>query len=92
MNNVVRQNEPEFLAFLDRMREGKMIQESAQRVKDKCLDKMVPADRDAFNKAALHICPTWNLANKICCKYLNNDLQTPIADLCEGRGTSKAAT
>ena len=30
-------------------------------------------------KDALHICPTWKIANKIYCKYLARDLNKPIA-------------
>lgn len=78
MDNVVRQDNPEFKAFLSRMRSGGLTLDDAHWVHSKCLSKMSPQQRDHFNDA-IHICPTWKLANKQSFDYLNERLSSPIA-------------
>ena len=54
----------------------------------KCIANMDPQERARFNDA-LEICPTWEVANKISYKHINDDLDTPIAIVRAEIGTSR---
>ena len=78
MDDVIRQNDPEFKTFPHNMRNGTISEAESKWLHSKCLDKMSPDERDQFDDA-IHICPKWAKANEVCFKYLQDDLVEPIA-------------
>ena len=78
MDDVIRQDAPEFKTFLHNMRSGTISEAESEWLHGKCLDKMSPDERAQFDDA-IHICPKWAKANEVCFKYLQDDLDEPIA-------------
>ena len=71
------------------MRIGTIPTERYDWLVSKCLTNMSP-EKSAEFKDALHICPTWKVANKICYEYLDHDLNEPIAIVRADLGGSNA--
>ena len=86
----MRQNEDEadYKEFLKHMRTGTMTMDDCKWMISKCHDAIDLNELATFNNA-LHICPTWKVANRIFYHYLQNDLTEPIAILRAELGTNK---
>ena len=79
MNSVKRQNDTEYLTFLDNLRNGTVTDKNVDFVYNKCLDTMPQHEKCTFDNA-IHLVPQWKFAHPIVHKYLTS-LQQPIAKL-----------
>ena len=80
MNSVKRQNDTEYLTFLDNLQNGTVSKEMfVQFVYKKCLDTMPQHEKCTFDNA-IHLVPKWKFAHPIVHKYLTT-LQQPVAKL-----------
>ena len=70
------------------MRNGQLNSDDAKWVWDKCLDNLTDQQRKDFSDA-IHICPTWKIANKQSFNYLDKHLTSPIAIVRAKMTTSK---
>jgi hypothetical protein len=93
LDEVLRQTDPVFKKLLEDMREGKMDDNDCDIIFQRMLANMGEEERDTFVVDALHLVPTWKQANEINIRYLQTELNTPIArfaaDLSTTRGDGK---
>ena len=60
------------------MRDGTLNDSDVALLESRFLENLTKAERLKF-KHALHLCPTWKIANAIVYDYLKDDMTTPIA-------------
>ena len=77
MDQVLQQDNPEFLNLLTRMRKGTLDITDVDIIVSRCLDKPPKDERELF-KDAIHLVSQWKMAHPIVFKYLLN-MKTPIA-------------
>eukprot|EP00957_Ditylum_brightwellii_P080253 6104439-Ditylum_brightwellii.AAC.1 len=77
MDEVVRQQDPEFLDVLNSMQNGAMKESHANFLLLRCLAQLSPEEKDKF-KDAIHMIPTWKQTVPITVQYLKQ-LNVPIA-------------
>ncbi|KAL7554626.1 hypothetical protein ACHAWF_018133 [Thalassiosira exigua] len=90
LRDVVRQDDPFFLGFLERLRNGMLTDADVDWLASKCLDSLTPEERESF-KGAISLVPTWRQAHEIIYRYLQDDLTTPIAVLRAHKSTIKVS-
>ena len=79
LRDVVRQDDPDFLALLGRLRSGTLEDRDVEWVTKHFLTRLPPERRDAFNaEDVLHLTPTWPKAHKIVYDYIDR-IQEPLA-------------
>ena len=69
MDQVLRQDNPEFLNILNGMRNGSLESKDVDIILSRCLDKLPKNDIESF-KDAIHLVPQWKMAHPIVFKYL----------------------
>jgi ATP-dependent exoDNAse (exonuclease V) alpha subunit len=79
LDEVLRQDDPVFLGFLSRMREGTMNIEDVNLIRSRCLETLDPSEQLAF-KDAIHLTSTWEEASQVAYQYLCR-LNSPIAKI-----------
>ena len=79
MDQVLRQDNPEFLNILSRMRTGTLQRKDVDIILSRCIDKFSKDERNSFNDA-IHLVPQWKMAHPIVFKYLCN-MNTPLAKI-----------
>ena len=79
MDQVLRQDNPEFLNILNGMRNGSLERKDVDIILSRCLDKLPKNDRESF-KDAIHLVPQWKMAHPIVFKYLLT-MKTPLAKM-----------
>jgi hypothetical protein len=89
LDDVLRQTDPIFKKLLQNMREGAMDDADCELIFSRMLADMSPDDRKTFERDALHLVPTWKQANAINIKYLQEELDTPIARYLAQLSTSR---
>ena len=82
MDQVLRQDNPEFLNILNGMRNGSLESKDVDIILSRCLDKLPKNDRESF-KDAIHLVPQWKMAHPIVFKYLLT-MKTPLAKVTAG--------
>ena len=89
LDDVLRQTDPTFKNLLQHMREGNIDDDDCQLIFSRMLANMTAQDRNNFEADALHLVPTWKQANGINIKYLQTQLNTPIARFAAELSTSR---
>jgi PIF1 helicase. len=87
LDEVLRQDDPIFLGFLQRMRGGNLNMDNVALIRSRCLETLDETEQAAF-KDAIHITSTWNEASKISFEYLCR-LNVPIAKIRARYSTSR---
>jgi PIF1 helicase. len=77
LDEVLRQDDPVFLGFLSRMRDGNMTINDVDLIRSRCLETMDTTEQATF-KNAIHLTSTWEEASQVAFWYLCN-LNSPIA-------------
>lgn len=80
LDEVVCQEDPQFLGFLSRLRSGGLQDHDKDFLTSRCLDTLPLEEQERF-KDALHLVPMWKMGHEITFNYLNDDLDQPIAVL-----------
>jgi hypothetical protein len=91
MENVLRQDDPEFLDLLKHMTDGTVGVDQVPYMRRRCLDRLPLAEQERFRTNTLHLCSTWKEANPITVKYLQQ-IGKPVAKVrakMEGGGSRK---
>ena len=70
MDKILRQDDEEFLSFLDHIRNGEVNDEDVEFILSRCLEKMPMEERKVVDREAIHLCPTWSMRHKITYDYL----------------------
>lgn len=89
MEEVVRQNNPFVLGFLDHMRNGTMQNDDIDFIYSKCLANLTPVEKKKFDNA-LNLVTQWKEAHSIVFDYLQNTLTEPIAKMIADLQTTKS--
>ena len=89
MDEVIRQTDEDYKLFLYHMRIGTIPTERCDWLMAMCLTR-ISHDKAQEFKDALHICPTWKVANIIYYEYLDYNLNKPIVILQGKMGGSKS--
>ena len=71
------------------MREGDIDDDDCELIFSRMLANMTTQDQNNFEIDALHLVPTWKQANGINIKYLQTQLDTPIARFAAELSTSR---
>jgi PIF1 helicase. len=79
LDEVLRQDDPVFLSFLTRMREGTMQLDDVNLIRSRCLETLDSSEQENF-RDAIHLTSTWEEASKVAFQYLCN-LNSPIAKI-----------
>jgi len=79
MDEVLRQNDRDFLRLLDHMREGAMNEDDVELLFSRHIDQLEQQEKELFNRESLHLVPTWKAATEIIFNYLQHTLTAPIA-------------
>jgi hypothetical protein len=87
LDEVLRQDDPVFLNFLSRMRDGALNMEDISLIRNRCLETMGLEDQEKF-KNAIHLTSTWEEATKISFDYLCG-LNVPLAKIRPKYSTSR---
>jgi hypothetical protein len=79
LDEVLRQDDPVFLGFLSRMRDGTMNVEDVDLIRSRCFEALDPSEKALF-KDAIHLTSTWEEASQVAFRYLCR-LNSPIAKI-----------
>ena len=80
LDEVVCQEDPQFLGFLSHPWMGELQDQDIDFLTSRCLDTLPLEEQEHF-KDALHLVPMWKMGHDITFNYLNDDLNQPIAVL-----------
>jgi hypothetical protein len=81
MDEVLRQSDTEFKDLLDNMRNGSMRDEDIDLLLGRLISKLPADEKRNFEEGSLHLVPTWKQASEIIFKYLQDEMEAPIAKL-----------
>ena len=71
-DEVVHQNDTDFLQFLNNMRNVILEENNVQFVYSRCLDKLSPTKKLLFSNNTIHLVPQWKQTHDIVCQYLQS--------------------
>ena len=80
MDEVLRQNDPDFLQFLNNMRNGTLEENDVQFVYSRCLDKLSPTKKLLFSNNTIYLVPQWKQTHDIVFQYLQS-FNAPVAKI-----------
>ena len=80
MDKVLRQDETLLRRLLLHMRDGTMDDDDIAFIESPCMENLSVEERETFTNA-IHLAPTWKIANEVLVAYHNNTLDGPIAKL-----------
>jgi hypothetical protein len=87
MDEVVRQDDPNFKLFLDNVANGSLTMDDVDLIRSRCLENLSEEEQQSF-KNAIHLVPTWAEASDIVFHYLCS-LGKPIAKWKASYSTSR---
>ena len=88
MDQVVRQNNDSFLAFLDNVRYGTLSDEDIKFIRARCLEYFSTEHKNKMEESSIHLCPTWEMTLDITFNYLQS-FNNPVAVIAPKLGSSK---